>query len=195
MAPEDRRAALVSATLPLLREFGLEVSTRQIAAAAGVAEGTIFGVYSDKNSLLVDVLMDALDPDPTLRAIQAIDSDLPLRARLAAAAELVHERFTTHAPLMTAARKLVFMSGAHPEAAARMGAARGQLQAALAELVLPDAALLRRAPDAVAGLFLLFCGGNAFGPFGDPDRFDGEELVSLLLDGLLVSSSTDHGGA
>ncbi|GAA2541766.1 hypothetical protein GCM10010435_06600 [Winogradskya consettensis] len=195
MAAEDRRAALISATLPLLREFGLEVSTRQIAAAAGVAEGTIFGVYSDKNSLLVDVLMDALDPDSTLQAIRAIDAGKTLRVRLAEAAELVNERFTQNAQLMTAARKLVFMSGAHPEAAARMGASRGQLQAALAELVLPDAAVLRRAPDAVAGLFLLFCGGNAFGPFGDPDHFDGEELVSLLLDGLLIRPSIDHGGA
>jgi AcrR family transcriptional regulator len=182
MAAEDRRAALISATLPLLREFGLEVSTRQIAAAAGVAEGTIFGVYSDKNSLLVDVLMDALDPDTTLEAIRAIDAGKTLRVRLAEAAELVNERFTQNAQLMTAARKLVFMS-------------RGQLQAALAELVLPDAALLRRAPDAVAGLFLLFCGGNAFGPFGDPDHFAGEELVSLLLDGLLIRPSIDHGGA
>ena len=44
LAPEERRAALIAATIPLLHEHGLEVSTKQIAHAAGVAEGTIFGV-------------------------------------------------------------------------------------------------------------------------------------------------------
>ena len=51
LAPDDRRAALIEATLPLLREHGTAVSTRQIADAAGVAEGTIFRVFPDKNSL------------------------------------------------------------------------------------------------------------------------------------------------
>ena len=37
LAPEDRRRALVDATLPLVREHGLAVSTRQIAEAAGGA--------------------------------------------------------------------------------------------------------------------------------------------------------------
>ena len=41
--------------------------------AAGVAEGTIFGVFPDKSSLLVAALMQALDPQPTLEAIAAID--------------------------------------------------------------------------------------------------------------------------
>jgi AcrR family transcriptional regulator len=35
MAPEDRRAALIAATVPLLHEHGLDVSTRKIAEAAG----------------------------------------------------------------------------------------------------------------------------------------------------------------
>ena len=56
MAPEDRRAALIAATVPLLHEHGLDVSTRKIAEAAGVAEGTIFGVFPDKHSLVVAAL-------------------------------------------------------------------------------------------------------------------------------------------
>jgi len=82
MAPEDRRAALIAATIPLLCEHGPDVSTRQIARAAGVAEGTIFGVFSDKNTLLVTALTSALDPQPTLDAITAIDRRVDLRARL-----------------------------------------------------------------------------------------------------------------
>ena len=77
MAPEERRAALIAATIPLLREHGPDVSTRQIAHAAGVAEGTIFGVFSDKNTLLATALASALDPRPTLDAIAAIRGEFP----------------------------------------------------------------------------------------------------------------------
>ncbi|MEV4636824.1 TetR/AcrR family transcriptional regulator [Actinoplanes sp. NPDC049548] len=195
MAPDDRRAALIAATVPLLHEVGIEVSTRRIAEAAGVAEGTIFGVFPDKQSLIVAALLQALDPQPTLDAIAAIDPRAGLRKRLAAAATLINDRFTESAHLMTGARKLVLASNAHPDAAARMARSRELLQAVVADLIAPDAALLRRSPGTVARLLLLFCGANSFGPFGDPDRFDGDELVSLLLDGLLVPSDFDHGGS
>ncbi|HBX79727.1 MAG TPA: TetR/AcrR family transcriptional regulator, partial [Propionibacteriaceae bacterium] len=45
LSPDDRRRALIAATRPLLAEFGPDVSTRRIAEAAGVAEGTIFRVF------------------------------------------------------------------------------------------------------------------------------------------------------
>jgi hypothetical protein len=67
-----------------------------------------------------------------------------------------------------------------------MADTRHRLLAALTTLVGPDEARLRRSPATVARLLLLFCGANTYGPFGDPDRFNGAELVSLLLDGLLV---------
>jgi AcrR family transcriptional regulator len=185
LAPEERRAALIRATIPLLHEHGVEVSTRQIAEAAGVAEGTIFGVFESKNSLVVCSVVKALDPEPTLSRLAAIDRAAPLRERLTEAADLVHDRFAENAALMTAARKLI-LAGQDPDAMARMARNREQLQAALAELIEPDAALLRRSPGQVATMLLLFCGANTYGPFGDPESFRGAELVSLLLDGLLI---------
>ena len=186
MAPEDRRAALIKATIPLLYEHGLEVSTRRIAEAAGVAEGTIFGVFKDKQSLIVAALLQALDPQPTLDALAGIDPGLELRARLIRAAELINERFTTNADLMAAARRLAVSPEATPTAIERMTQAREVLLTTLTELIEPDGDKLRRPPRAAAGLLVLFCGANTYGPFGDPENFDGEELVSLLLDGLLV---------
>ncbi len=183
MAPDDRRAALIAATIPLLHEHGLEVSTKQIAQAAGVAEGTIFGVFPDKRSLLTAAIIQAFDPAPTLAAIAAIDSGDDLRTRLSAAVTLIMRRFAGNARLMTAAR-LAHHSG-DPDGVSRMNRAREQLLASLTALIEPDAALLRRAPAEVARLVLLFCGANTYGPFAD-SRFDGDELVSLLLDGLLV---------
>jgi AcrR family transcriptional regulator len=186
MAPEDRRAALIAATIPLLHEHGLDVSTKQIARAAGVAEGTIFGVFPDKRSLLVAAIGQAFDPAPTLAAVAAVDPGLSLRTRMSVAATLIAERFAGNARLMNAARLAHHSS--HPEGVARMNRARDHLLAALTALIEPDAARLRREPREVARLLLLFCGANTYGPFGDPHRFDGDELVSLLLDGLLVVS-------
>jgi AcrR family transcriptional regulator len=104
LAPDDRRAALIAATLPLLRAEGLGVSTRQIAQAAGVAEGTIFRVFPDKAALIGAALECAFDPAPTLAALRAIPGDLDLRARLIRAAELLTERVHANAPLMVAMR-------------------------------------------------------------------------------------------
>jgi AcrR family transcriptional regulator len=186
LAPEERRQALIAATIPLLHEHGLDVSTRQIATAAGVAEGTIFGVFESKNSLVVCSVIQALDPQVTLDGLAAIDRSLPLRTRLAEAAELVHARFAENAQLLTAARKLILAGQSDPATGARMATSREQLRDALIEVISPDAALLRRPPHAVAQMLLLFCGANTYGPFGDPDSFRGAELVSLLLDGFLI---------
>jgi AcrR family transcriptional regulator len=202
MAPEDRRAALIAATVPLLREHGLEISTKQIAQAAGVAEGTIFGVFKDKNSLIFEALMDALDARTILGSIAAIDPRAGLRERMTAAATLVNERFVANARLMTAMRTLAFSACPQPGATERMTSSREQLQQALTDVIAPDAGLLRRSPRSVAGLLLLLCGANTFGPFGERS-FDGTEMVSLLLDGLLVRPGHDsdqpdhhtHGGA
>ena len=56
MAPADRRAAIVAATIPLLRSRGWSVTTKEIAAASGVADGTIFSVFADKEELLLTAL-------------------------------------------------------------------------------------------------------------------------------------------
>src|SRR5947199_2681726 len=82
MAPEDRRASLVAVTIPLLREFGVAVSTRQIADAAGVAEGTIFGAFPDKASLLRAALISALETGPLAAQLAELVQIPDLRERL-----------------------------------------------------------------------------------------------------------------
>lgn len=194
MAPEDRRAALIQATIPLLHEHGLDVSTRQIAEAAGVAEGTIFGVFENKNKLVTVSALAALDPRKTIDALAAIDRSRPLRERLVAAAELISARFAETAHLMGALRKLLLIGGEPGEdLRCRMMNDRARVQAELAELIEPDAAKLRRSSASVARLLLLFCGAHTFGPFSDPDGFDAEETVSLLLDGLLIRQDNYRG--
>src|ERR1700710_334437 len=78
MSGEDRREAIVEATLPLLRKHGHGVTTRQIAEASGIGEGTIFRVFTDKAELIDECLTAAFDQTPTLAKFAAIDKALPL---------------------------------------------------------------------------------------------------------------------
>ena len=62
MAPDDRRRAIVDAVVPLLLAHGDDVTTKQIADAAGIAEGTIFRVFPDKPALLMAAAAETMNP-------------------------------------------------------------------------------------------------------------------------------------
>lgn len=78
LPPEARRSMIVDATIPLLIEHGEMVTTRQIATAAGIAEGTIFRAFADKDELVAAALDAVLDPRPLEEALAAIDPSLSL---------------------------------------------------------------------------------------------------------------------
>jgi AcrR family transcriptional regulator len=92
LPPDERRMMIVEAAIPLLVEHGEMVTTRQIADAAGIAEGTIFRAFNDKDELLAAVIDAALDPAPLERALVTIDPALPLAEIVAAAARLAQQR-------------------------------------------------------------------------------------------------------
>jgi len=82
LAPEDRRDAILDAVVPLLREKGRDVSSRQLAEAAGVAEGTLFRAFGDKESLIAAAIERIFDHTPLWAALRAIDTAEPFERRL-----------------------------------------------------------------------------------------------------------------
>src|SRR3954470_856522 len=92
MAPEDRRSMIVKAALPLLLEHGERLTSRQIAEAAGIAEGTIFRAFSDKDELIAAVVESALDQEPLETALGLIPTDLTFERAVDAAIVIVQER-------------------------------------------------------------------------------------------------------
>jgi len=105
MSPDDRRKAIVRALVPLLVERGSEVSTREIAQAAGIAEGTIFRVFPDKRSLMLAAAEEAVNPADGQAAFdEAMAGLTTLRDKIVEAGQRVLDRMRMTMSVMFAVR-------------------------------------------------------------------------------------------
>jgi AcrR family transcriptional regulator len=183
MAPHDRRAAIVAATLPLVLRDGPAVSTRQIAEAAGVAEGTIFRVFPDKDALMRAVLEKGFDPQDTLDALAAVDRTLPLRQRLVATVVVLQERLRGAFGLIGA---LGLQQPPEPtdEHKRRHEHMNDAFRAAIAEIVGPDADTLRVPAAEFARVLRLLTFSATHPRISDGVPMTPDEIVAVVLDGM-----------
>jgi AcrR family transcriptional regulator len=183
LSPEERRAEIVAATLPLVLTHGAGVTTRQIAEAAGIAEGTIFRVFPDKESLLAAVFESALDPTTSDAALAAIDAALPLEARLVAAVDILRRRVTDLWQLRTALGML-------------QGEASTQHKApdltSLATVFEADRDRIRRDPVEAALVLRGLTIATTHPALILDEPLPSEEIVTLFLDGIRTPAD-DHG--
>ncbi|MEV0459992.1 TetR/AcrR family transcriptional regulator [Catellatospora methionotrophica] len=179
LTPEDRRAAIIAATLPLLRAEGLHVSSKRIAECAGVAEGTIFRAFPDKAALISATLSHAFDPAPTIESIKAVAGDPDLRFRLKTAVRILTRRFRDNAPLMMSLRS----SGLAVVTTAPVFDPREALTGisdAVAELIADDADSFRLPPQTVASLLISMVFFN-----NRSEILPEDQIVDVVLDGVL----------
>ncbi len=175
LSVEERRAAIVDAVIPLILEHGSEITTRQIAEAAGVAEGTIFRAFGDKDSIIDAAVERFFDPAPLQRQVAAIDGDLPLR-------EKVLILFTL---LQTRTRGVLNILGALGPRRHSSTHEPGEAFVDLLETVLaPHRDELRVPIVEIAYYLRLLALASSITPFNEPHPFTVEQLADLVVGGI-----------
>jgi AcrR family transcriptional regulator len=191
LPPEERREALIAATLPLVLEHGTDISTRLIAEAAGVAEGTIFRVFATKQDLVDAVVAHAFDPTALLDGLHRIDPSAALERRLTSAVRLMQTRTQQIWHLLHAVRG---QRGANPsprmESDRQWAAVEALITDAVAMLIEPDRDRLRCEPLEAARRLRLVTLATGHPRLTGGAPMSPEETVSLLLDGLRSRSDT-----
>lgn len=94
MTPEERREMIIDAAIPFFLDNGPNFTSKQLAEHLGLAEGTIFRAFGDKDSLKYAVITEFFERGPKHLAEGAIDPNLPLEEKVSKVVEGARERIS-----------------------------------------------------------------------------------------------------
>ncbi len=207
MSPEDRRDAIVRAAIPLLRERGAVVTTRELADAACVAEGTLFRVFPDKAALLRAAVERALDPTELLGQMAEVEVALPLRVKLGKVVAILQRHTGDVASLMAAGHEMAAAAGSvhghapghAPDPGAGQGPHHGRVHHPVELVVSAVAAVLEphaeelRFDAAVCSRMLVGLVLAASRPIvvGSGPLLDPHQLAALFCDGAVRPTTSE----
>ena len=195
MGAEERREAIIHATLPLLAEHGMNATTNQIASAAGIAEGTVFRVFSDKQELIQACVATVIAPEEGLDHIASTPKDLPLPEKLTRIAAGMAERMRAIGALMHSLMATGYKMERLHHGKAHVDREKWISDAvdALVDVIGPDAESLRLPPRRAAQVFLALVFSTQFAgrmraDVSDEDQIRIDELIDVFLHGVLTTT-------
>jgi AcrR family transcriptional regulator len=181
MSPDERRAMILDAAIPLLASQGAEVTTRQIAEAAGIAEGTIFRVFPDKPALIEAAVERFTDPAIFASAVHGLGPQMGLEERVSVLVDTIAHH-------MSGIMGLLHALGAQPQ---RNEEERREAFFALIEEALAPVASQLRVDPAVAArriwLVAFSAAILAIHGSGSRDIAPVENLADFVLYGIAAS--------
>lgn len=170
---------ILDAAVPLLVEYGAEVTTRQIADAAGIAEGTLFRVFDDKQALVDAAVVRFMNPQRLVERIQGIDPTASLECKLLAVAELSFSYFKGISGIFHA------LGLREPPAEVKQQEdMRNEARLAVARLLEPHRDELTVEPAAAVHYVRLMCFAAGFPSIPGVRDTSAEEIVDVILHGV-----------
>jgi AcrR family transcriptional regulator len=180
MSLEQRQDQIIAVTTELLLEHGRDVTSKEIAEAAGIAEGTIFRAFGDKETLIDTAVERYLDPLALRTALRAIDHDLSLEDKLERIVALMLERFHGVIRMMVA----VGRQGPPP----KNDESRLEFAQIIGELLAEHWQNLTIAPERIAHYVRLVALANSIPGLSQDLGFTAGELTDLIMHGVVDSS-------
>lgn len=180
LSVEDRQDMIIGAVTPLVLELGKDVTSRQIAEAAGIAEGTIFRAFGDKETLLNAVVERYLDPLALRTALRSIDPDLSLHDKLGVIFGLLQDR-------LKGVFRMMAVLGRTERPPRRDG--HQDFAEIIAELLEEHSTELRIPPERVAHFARVLAFASALPVFDDTIPFTFDELVDLFEHGVIAPTT------
>jgi AcrR family transcriptional regulator len=182
LSVEERQASIIDAVMPLLVQHGRDVTSRQIAEAAGVAEGTIFRAFGDKDSLIEAAVAKFLDSGEIRLALQSISPELSLDDKMLRIVELMLQRFSDVFRVMAA------IGVKQPP---KRHEQRHEFAHIVAEVLAPELAELNWSAERTAHVIRLITFSASLKEFNAGMEFDSRELATIILYGVAGKRATE----
>nr|WP_243848605.1 TetR/AcrR family transcriptional regulator [Lysinibacter cavernae] len=174
---------IIDAVTPLVLEQGSSVTSKQLAEAAGLAEGTIFRAFGDKQTLLTAVFERYLDPEPMRKELRSIDPAESLEIKVRLIIEILRNRFGNIFRIRAAIEQ-------HSQP--HLVSQREHLNRIIAELLEPDLDRLLWSRAAVSHLVRMLALASAIPRLNEGYELSSDELASMVLYGIVGSPPEPH---
>jgi len=176
-----RRAAIMAATEALLVSDGKAVTTRAIAEAAGIAEGTIFRVFPTKEAIIDAIFEDVFDPLAGQEELAAIDRTAEFEVCLLELVTVLQRRIRRALALFAA------VGFRQPPSHLDHQGQRKLSYELVAAILRPHGTRLRAGPDETARRLTGLVLAMTHPMLTDQPMSDPQAIVDLALNGIALS--------